>query len=238
MFGYVVGGKGEDLTQDFRDDAWGVPKSVVIDNAFDWQADRKPGIPLHKSLIYELHVKGFSKLWPEIPEELRGTYAGLGSAAAIDYLTKLGVTAVELLPVHAHIDDKVLIDRGLKNYWGYNTIGFFAPHAAYSSSGQMGEQVSEFKSMVRSLHAAGIEVILDVVYNHTAEGNELGPTLSFRGIDNPTYYCLARSGLEPSRYYMNYTGCGNSLNLSNPAVIRFVMDSLRYSVEVMHVAGF
>src|SRR5438067_3396301 len=234
MFGYVVGGANEDLTQDFRDDAWGVPKSVVIDNAFDWQGDGKPGIPLHKSLIYELHVKGFSKLWPEMPEELRGTYAGLGSAPAIDYLTKLGVTAVELLPVHAHIDDKVLIDRGLKNYWGYNTIGFFAPHAAYSSSGQMGEQVSEFKSMVRSLHAAGIEVILDVVYNHTAEGNQLGPTLCFRGIDNAAYYRLT----DDRRYYMDFTGCGNTLNMTHPRTLQLIMDSLRYWIQEMHVDGF
>ena len=235
MFGYVVGGKGEDLTQDFRDDAWGVPKSVVIDNAFDWQADRKPGIPLHKSLIYELHVKGFSKLWPEIPEELRGTYAGLGSAAAIDYLTKLGVTAVELLPVHEHIDDKILVDRGLKNYWGYNTIGFFAPHAAYSRSGQLGEQVSEFKSMVRNLHAAGIEVILDVVYNHTAEGNHLGPTFCFRGIDNLAYY---RVHPDNPRFYLDFTGTGNTFNLLHPRVLQLVMDSLRYWVLEMHVDGF
>ena len=235
MFGYVVGGKDEDLTQDFRDDAWGVPKSVVIDNAFDWQGDRKPGIPLHKSLIYELHVKGFSKLWPEIPEELRGTYAGLGSAPAIDYLTKLGVTAVELLPVHAHIDDKVLIDRGLKNYWGYNTIGFFAPHAAYSSGGQMGEQVTEFKSMVRNLHAAGIEVILDVVYNHTAEGNHLGPTLCFRGIDNLAYYRLRP---DNPRLYLDFTGTGNTFNLLHPRTLQLVMDSLRYWVLEMRVDGF
>src|SRR5213596_2187933 len=234
MFGYVVGGEDEDLTQDFRDDAWGVPKSVVIDNAFDWQGDRKPGTPLHSSVIYEVHVKGFSKLWPEIPEELRGTYAGVGSAAAIDYLTKLGVTAVELLPVHAHIDDKVLIDRGLKNYWGYNTIGFFAPHAAYSSSGQMGEQVAEFKSMVRNLHAAGLEVILDVVYNHTAEGNHLGPTFSFRGIDNRSYYRL----MDQPRYYMDTTGCGNTLNMRHPRVLQLIMDSLRYWVLEMHVDGF
>ncbi|PYK07504.1 MAG: glycogen debranching enzyme GlgX [Verrucomicrobia bacterium] len=235
MFGYIVGGKDEDLTQDFRDDAWGVPKSVVIDNAFDWQGDRKPGTPLHSSVIYEVHVKGFSKLWPNGPEELRGTYAGLGSAAAIDYLAKLGVTAVELLPVHAHIDDKVLVDRGLKNYWGYNTIGFFAPHAAYSSSGQMGEQVSEFKSMVRSLHAAGIEVILDVVYNHTAEGNQLGPTLCFRGIDNPAYYRLHP---DDPRFYLDFTGTGNTFNLLHPRALQLVMDSLRYWILEMHVDGF
>jgi isoamylase len=235
MFGYVIDGEDEDLTQDFRDDAWGVPKSVVIDNAFDWQGDRKPGTPLHKSLIYELHVKGFGKLRPEIPEELRGTYAGLGSGAAIDYLTKLGVTAVELLPVHAHIDDKVLIDRGLKNYWGYNTIGFFAPHAAYSSSGQLGEQVTEFKSMVRNFHAAGIEVILDVVYNHTAEGNHLGPTLCFRGIDNLAYYRLRP---DNPRFYMDFTGTGNTFNLLHPRTLQLVMDSLRYWVLEMHVDGF
>ena len=235
MFGYVVGGENEDLTQDFRDDAWGVPKSVVIDNAFDWQGDRKPGIPLHRSLIYELHVKGFSQLWPEMPEELRGTYAGLGSATAIDYFTKLGVTAVELLPVHAHIDDKVLIDRGLKNYWGYNTIGFFAPHAAYSSSGQMGEQIIEFKSMVRNLHAAGIEVILDVVYNHTAEGNQFGPTLCFRGIDNLAYYRLRP---DNPRFYLDFTGTGNTFNLLHPRALQLVMDSLRYWVLEMHVDGF
>src|SRR5262249_48137309 len=153
-----------DLTQDFRDDAWGVPKSVVINNAFDWSKDKRPGIPLHSSVIYEVHVKGFSKLWHELPEELRGTYAGLGSLPAMDYVKKLVATGVEILPVHAHVDDKGLVDRGLSNYWGYNTIGFLAPHADYSSSGQLGEQVFEFKTMVRNLHAAGIEVILDVVY--------------------------------------------------------------------------
>jgi len=235
MFGYAVGDKKEDLTQDFRDDAWGVPKSVVIDTGFDWQGDRRPGVPLHNSVIYEVHVKGFSKLWQEIPEWLRGTYAALGSPAAIDYLKKLGVTAVELLPVHAHIDDKILVDRGLTNYWGYNTIGFFAPHAQYSSSGQMGEQVSEFKTMVRSLHAAGIEVILDVVYNHTAEGNHLGPTLCFRGIDNLTYYRLQP---ENPRLYLDFTGTGNTFNLLHPRTLQLVMDSLRYWVLEMHVDGF
>ncbi|HEU4771377.1 MAG TPA: alpha-amylase family glycosyl hydrolase, partial [Candidatus Udaeobacter sp.] len=187
MFGYVIGGEKEDLTQDFRDDAWGVPKSIVIDSGFDWQNDKRLSIPLHESVIYEVHVKGFSKLWRDLPEQLRGTYAGLGSPPAIDYFKKLGVTAVELLPVHAHLDEKLLVENGLTNYWGYNTIGFFAPHAEYSSSGQLGQQVAEFKAMVRSLHAAGIEVILDVVYNHTAEGNHLGPTVCFRGIDNPSY---------------------------------------------------
>jgi len=235
MFGYVIGDKKEDLTQDFRDDAWGVPKSVVIDAGFDWQGDRRPGIPLHNSVIYELHVKGFTKLCPDVPEELRGTYAALGSPAAIDYFKKLGLTAVELLPVHAHIDDKALIDRGLTNYWGYNTIGFFAPHPQYSSSGQMGEQVFEFKSMVRSLHAAGIEVILDVVYNHTAEGNQLGPTLCFRGIDNLAYY---RLHTENPRFYLDFTGTGNTFNLLHPRTLQLVMDSLRYWVLEMHVDGF
>src|SRR5438094_7075551 len=234
MFGYAVGGKKEDLAQDFRDDAWGVPKSVVIDTEFDWQGDRRPSVPLHNSVIYEVHVKGFSKLWQEVPEQLRGTYAALGSPVAIDYLKKLGVTAVDLLPVHAHIDDKILVDRGLTNYWGYNTIGFFAPHAQYSSGGQTGAQVSEFKSMVRNLHAAGIEVILDVVYNHTAEGNHLGPTLCFRGLDNQAYYILDGGGSR----YANYTGTGNTLNASHPIVRRMIVDSLRYWVETMHVDGF
>ena len=235
MFGYAVSDKKEDLTQDFRDDAWGVPKSVVIETGFDWQGDRRPGVPLHTSVIYEVHVKGFSKLWQEVPERLRGTYAALGSPAAIDYLKKLGVTAVDLLPVHAHIDDKILVDRGLTNYWGYNTIGFFAPHAQYSSSGQTGAQVSEFKSMVRNLHAAGIEVILDVVYNHTAEGNHLGPTLCFRGIDNLAYY---RVHTENPRLYVDFTGTGNTFNLLHPHTLQLVMDSLRYWVLEMHVDGF
>jgi len=235
MFGYCVGGEDEDLTQDFRDDAWGVPKSVVIDSTFDWHGDKKLGVPLHNSVIYEVHVKGFTKLCPDVPEELRGTYAGLGSAAAIDYLKKLGVTAVELLPVQAHIDDKLLIDRGLTNYWGYNTIGFFAPHADYSSSGQLGEQIPEFKSMVRNLHAAGIEVILDVVYNHTAEGNHLGPTLCFRGIDNIAYYRLHP---DNPRFYLDFTGTGNTFNLLHPRSLQLVMDSLRYWVLDMHVDGF
>jgi isoamylase len=235
MFGYVVGDKKEDLTRDFRDDAWGVPKSVVIDPGFDWHGDKRLGIPLHSSVIYEVHVKGFSKLWKELPEQLRGTYAGLCSAPAIDYFKKLGVTAVELLPVHAHVDDKVLIDHGLSNYWGYNTIGFFAPHAQYSGSGQLGEQVFEFKMMVRNLHAAGIEVILDVVYNHTAEGNHLGPTLCFRGIDNLAYYRLQP---DKPRFYLDFTGTGNTFNLLHPRTLQLVMDSLRYWVLDMHVDGF
>jgi len=235
MFGYVVGDKKEDLTQDFRDDAWGVSKSMVIDTGFDWQGDQRPGIPLHSSVIYELHVKGFSKLWRDVPEKLRGTYAALGTPAAIDYFKKLGVTAIELLPVHAHIDDKLLVDRGLTNYWGYNTIGFFAPHAQYSSSGQMGQQVSEFKSMVRSLHAAGIEVILDVVYNHTGEGNHLGPTVCFRGVDNAAFYRLLA---DNPRFYLDYTGTGNTVDTLHSRTLQLVMDSLRYWVSEMHVDGF
>src|SRR6202162_5490230 len=235
MFAYVVGDKLEDLTRDFRDDAWGMPKAVVIDNAFDWGNDKRPGIPLHQSVIYEAHVKGFTKLWSNMPEELRGTYGGVGSAGAIKYLKELGVTAVELLPVHAHVDDKVLIDRGLRNYWGYNTIGFFAPEAKYSSSGAMGGQVTEFKTMVRTLPTAGLEVILDVVYNHTAEGNHLGPTLGFRGIDNPAYYRLLP---EDARLYMDFTGTGNTFNLLHPRTLQLVMDSLRYWVNDMHVDGF
>jgi isoamylase len=235
MFGYVVGGEKEDLTRDFRDDAWGMPKAVVIDNAFNWDGDRKLGRPLAESIIYEVHVKGFTKLCPNVPPELRGTYAGLGSTWAIDYFKHLGVTAVELLPVHAHIDDKALVDRGLTNYWGYNTIGFFAPEAKYSGSGDRGGQVNEFKTMVRNLHAAGIEVVLDVVYNHTAEGNHLGATLAFRGIDNIASYRLRT---ENPRFYLDFTGTGNTFNLLHPRTLQLVMDSLRYWVIEMHVDGF
>jgi isoamylase len=236
MYGYVVGDEKEDLARDFRDDAWGMPKAVVINNAFDWgEHEKRLGIPLHSSVIYELHVKGFTQLCSDVPEELRGTYAGLGSSAAIEYFKNLGVTAVELLPVHAHIDDKGLIDRGLCNYWGYNTIGFFAPEAKYSSSGDQSQQVIEFKSMVRNLHAAGIEVILDVVYNHTAEGNHMGPTLSFRGVDNPAYYRLLP---EDPRFYQDFTGTGNTFNLLHPRTLQLVMDSLRYWINDMKVDGF
>ena len=235
MFGYVVGDDLEDAARDFRDDAWGMPKSVVIEDQFDWQGDKRPGIPLHQSVIYEVHVKGFTQLCPLVPEGIRGTYAGLGSAPAIEYLKALGINAVELLPVHAHIDDKVLQDRRLTNYWGYNTIGFFAPHADYAGSGDTGEQVIEFKTMVWNLHAAGIEVILDVVYNHTAEGNHLGPTLSFRGLDNRAYYRLVA---ETPRFYMDFTGTGNTMDLMHPRTLQLVMDSLRYWVTEMHVDGF
>ncbi|MEO6871012.1 MAG: glycogen debranching protein GlgX [Chthoniobacterales bacterium] len=235
MFGYVVGGPSDDLARDFRDDAWGMPKSVVVDNSFDWGDTQRPQVPFHSSIIYELHTKGFTKLNPEIPEKLRGTYAGLGHPAAIKYLKDLGVTAVELLPVHAYINDKALVDRGLTNYWGYNSIGFFAPEGKYSSSGVTGEQVTEFKEMVKNLHKARLEVILDVVYNHTAEGNHLGPTLCFRGIDNEAYYRLTP---EDPRFYMDFTGTGNTFNLLHPRTLQLVMDSLRYWVLDMHVDGF
>ncbi len=211
------------------------PKSVVVDTAFHWEGDRSPRTPWHKTVIYEAHVKGLTRLHPGLPESLRGTYAGLAHPSLIEYLQTLGVTAIELLPVHHAVMDRFLVDRGLSNYWGYNSIGFFAPDARYSSSGVRGEQVNEFKQMVKGLHAAGIEVILDVVYNHTAEGNHLGPTLSFKGIDNPSYYRL-----EPShpRYYRNYAGTGNTLDATHPESLQLVMDSLRYWVEEMHVDGF
>jgi isoamylase len=235
MLGYNLRAPQVDLSRDYRDDAWGVPKSVVVDTAFDWGNDQPPRTPLHESIIYEVHVKGFSKLCEALPEKIRGSYAALGSPFAIDYFKKLGITALELLPVHQHVDDKVLKDRGLVNYWGYNTLGFFAPEAKYSSSGVTGQQVNEFKTMVKNLHAAGIEVILDVVYNHTAEGNHLGPTLCFRGIDNLSYYRLVP---DAPRFYMDYTGCGNTLNVMHPRVLQLIMDSLRYWVTEMHVDGF
>jgi len=235
MFGYDLRSPQADLSRDYRDDAWGVPKAVVIDPAFDWGDDRPPRTPLHESIIYEVHVRGFSRNCRELPEKIRGSYEALGSPWAIDYFRRLGITAVELLPVHQHIDDKPLVDRGLVNYWGYNTLNYFSPEARYAAGGDRGEQVREFKTMVKNLHAAGIEVILDVVYNHTAEGNHLGPTLSFRGIDNPAYYRLVP---EEPRFYMDYTGCGNTLDVMHPHVLRLIMDSLRYWVEEMHVDGF
>ncbi|WP_370650118.1 glycogen debranching protein GlgX [Oscillochloris sp. ZM17-4] len=235
VFGYAIGHPDGDRSFDERDSAPFMPRSVVIDNSFPWGDDRHPRTPLHQSVIYELHVGGFTMLHPELPEPLRGTYAGLATPPVIDYLRSLGVTAVELLPVHQYLDDRQLTERGLRNYWGYNTIGFFAPDPRYSLSGASGEQVREFKSMVKSLHAAGIEVILDVVYNHTAEGSELGPTLSLRGTANQTYYRLV--GDQP-RYYMDYTGCGNTLNVMHPRTLQLIMDSLRYWVIEMHVDGF
>ncbi|NJC71713.1 glycogen debranching protein GlgX [Planosporangium thailandense] len=212
-----------------------MPKSVVTNPYFDWGNDRSPQIPYHETVFYEAHVKGLTWLHPDIPEELRGTYAGIAHPAMIEHLTRLGVTAIELMPVHQFVNDHHLTDRGLRNYWGYNTIGYFAPHHAYSSMGRAGQQVQEFRSMVKSLHEAGIEVILDVVYNHTAEGNHLGPTLSFRGIDNASYYRLVD---DDPQYYMDYTGCGNSLNVRGPHTLQLIMDSLRYWVQEMHVDGF
>jgi glycogen operon protein len=229
-FGYRVGNKREDLSLDTRDSASGMPKCRVVDPAFTWHDDAPPRTPWKDTVIYELHVKGFTKLHPDVPPQLRGTYAGLATASVLDYLRRLGVTAVELLPVHTFVDDKRLIEMGLHNYWGYNTIGFFAPEARYSATGALGE----FKTMVKALHSAGIEVILDVVYNHTAEGNQLGPTLSFRGIDNKVYYRLA----QDPRFYIDYTGTGNSLNTLHPITLRLIFDSLRYWVTEMHVDGF
>ncbi|MFP3940370.1 MAG: glycogen debranching protein GlgX [Thermoanaerobaculia bacterium] len=231
-FGYTFG----DPDQANRDDsAPHVPRSVVHDPLFDWAGDRPLNTPLNETVVYEVHVKGFTARHPEIPPELRGTYAGLAHPVAVDYLRRLGITAVELLPVHQFVHDAHLVEKGLRNYWGYNTIGYFAPHNEYAGRGDRGEQVNEFKQMVRALHEAGIEVILDVVYNHTAEGNHLGPTLSFRGIDNAAYYRLMPD--EPY-YYMDYTGTGNSLNMRHPHVLQLILDSLRYWVTEMHVDGF
>jgi len=230
-FGYRVGHKNEDLSFDRRDNAAGMPKNRVIDSAFTWGADTPPRISWHETLIYELHVKGFTKSHPDVPEVLRGTYAGLATAPVIEYLTRLGVTSIELMPVHSFVDDRRLVERGLRNYWGYNSIGFFAPESRYLAT----DSINEFKTMVKTLHSAGLEVILDVVYNHTAEGNHLGPTLSLKGIDNSSYYRL-----EPDnpRYYKDYTGTGNTLNMRHPRVLQLIMDSLRYWVLEMHVDGF
>ena len=226
---------GDDLKKCEIDDADYVPKSVVVDGRFDWEGDCPPETPMSASIIYELHVRGFSKRNPDVPENLRGTYAGLAHEASVAYLKKLGITAVELLPVHHFIDEGHLLDRELRDYWGYNTLGYFAPMSRYSSSGDDGQQVIEFKEMVKRLHAEGIEVILDVVYNHTCEGNQKGPMLSFKGIDNTTYY---RTLPDDPRYYMDYTGTGNTLNVYNPETLRMIMDSLRYWVTEMHVDGF
>jgi len=234
LFGYEMGHPDQDLSFNAADSAPFIPKSVVIDGQFNWENDKPLKTPYHESIIYETHVKGFTQLHPDIPEELRGTYKGMAHPAVISYLKDLGITAVELMPVHHFITDKHLLDKGLSNYWGYNTIGFFAPDVRYASSGICGEQVYEFKEMVKALHKAGIEVILDVVYNHTGEGNHLGPTLSFRGIDNAAYYRLT----DDKRYYMDYTGTGNTLNARLPSVLRLIMDSLRYWVLDMHVDGF
>jgi isoamylase len=235
FFGYRTGDPAGDVQPDDRDSAPYLPKSVVVDPTFDWEGDRPPLTRWSRTVIYEVHVKGFTRLHPEVPPELRGTYAGLAAPAAVRHLTELGVTAVELLPVHHSVTEKYQADRGLANYWGYNSIGFFCPDSRYSASGYLGQQVDEFKQMVKTLHRAGIEVILDVVYNHTAEGNHLGPTLSFRGIDNDAYYRLSP---EDPRYHVDYTGTGNTLNMRHPRTIQLMMDSLRYWVLDMHVDGF
>ncbi len=235
MYGYRIGDPDLDLSFDPRDNAAHCPLGAVIDSAFTWGADRAPRVPWHKTILYELHVKGFTKLHPGLPGNMRGTYAGLGSDEAIRHIQSLGVTSVELMPVHHHSYDRHLVDRGLNNYWGYNTSAFFAPDPRYAMHQNSADSVREFKTMVRNLHAAGIEVILDVVYNHTAEGNELGPTLSLRGVDNAAYYRLSA---DNGRYYLDYTGCGNTLNMRHPRVLQLIMDSLRYWIVEMHVDGF
>jgi isoamylase len=232
LFGYELG--EEDMSMSRSDNAEFIPKAVVVDLNYDWEGDTAPGRSYSETVIYEAHVKGLTKLHPEVPEQIRGSYAAIGHPAIVAHLKSLGITAIELMPVHQFINDRHLLEKGLSNYWGYNTIGFFAPDSKYSSSGYKGGQVSEFKDMVKALHREGIEVILDVVYNHTAEGNHLGPTLSFKGIDNEGYYRLA----EDKRYYMDYTGTGNTLNAHSPNVLRMMMDSLRYWILEMHVDGF
>jgi glycogen operon protein len=235
LFGYKVGDERKDESFDERDSAPFAPLAAVIDPAFTWGDDRPPRTPWHQTLIYELHVKGFSRRMPGVAEKLQGTYAALASEAVISHLKSLNVTAVELMPIHHHVDDRQLVERGLANYWGYNTLGYFAPDIRLASGQSARDAVQQFKMMVRALHAAGIEVILDVVYNHTAEGNQFGPTLSMRGIDNVSYYRLSP---EDRRAYMDFTGCGNTLNMVHPRVLQLIMDSLRYWVLEMHVDGF
>ena len=232
LFGYDF---GDPDSRNDDDSAAHMVHGVVINPFFDWEGDRRPEVPYNETVIYEAHVKGLTQLHPDVPKELRGTYAALAHPSIVEHLKKLGITAIELMPVHAFVQDSTLLEKGLRNYWGYNTLGFFAPHAAYAATGERGQQVQEFKSMVQALHAADIEVILDVVYNHTAEGNHLGPTLSFKGIDNPAYYRLVE---DDQRYYMDYTGTGNSLNVRQPHSLQLIMDSLRYWVTEMHVDGF
>ena len=231
MYGHVADDPGR---PDDQDSAPYVPRSLLTADNFDWGKDRRPGRAMADSIFYEVHVKGFTKLHPDVPEALGGTYAGLAHPAAVEHLKRLGVTAVELLPVHTYVNDAFLIERGLRNYWGYQSIGYLTPHNAYSSSGDRGGQVDEFRRMIRDLHAAGLEVILDVVFNHTAEGSEWGPTLCFRGIDNAAYYRLA----DDRSHYVDDTGCGNTFDLHQPPALRLVMDSLRYWVQEMHVDGF
>lgn len=232
LFGYDL--EKDDTVMSGTDSAPFTPKAVVVDQNYDWEGIGAPKRNYHETIIYEAHVKGLTKLHPEIPEAIRGTYAAVGHPAMTAHLKSMGITAIELMPVHQFISDRHLRDRGLSNYWGYNTIGFFAPDSRYSSSDYKGGQVREFKDMVKALHREGIEVILDVVYNHTAEGNHLGPTLSFKGIDNAEYYRLT----EDKRYYMDYTGTGNTINAVSPSVLRMIMDSLRYWILEMHVDGF
>ncbi|WP_374974552.1 glycogen debranching protein GlgX [Microbacterium trichothecenolyticum] len=231
VYGYTF---GDPDSRNDEDSAADMIKGVVVNPFFDWAGDRRPGTPYSETLIYEAHVRGLTERHPAIPDDMRGTYSAVAHPAIIEHLTKLGVTAIELMPVHQFVDDAVLQDKGLSNYWGYNSISYFAPHNRYAATGDRGQQVQEFKGMVRALHAAGIEVILDVVYNHTAEGNHLGPTLSMRGIDNAAYYKLD----DDKRYYTDYTGTGNSLNVRNPHSLQLIMDSLRYWVLEMHVDGF
>ena len=236
LFGYRIGDEQLDLSRDDRDSTPFAPLGVVIDASFDWGDEKRPVVPWHETTIYEAHVRGLTKLHPEVPEKLRGTYAGMASPPIIAHLKKLGVTSIELMPVHHFLSDRHLVDKGLRNYWGYNTLNFFALEPFYASDPASPEAVArEFKQMVKDLHNAGFEVILDVVYNHTAEGNEKGPTLSFRGIDNHAYY---RTVPDAPRYYMDYTGCGNTLNLVHPHSLQLVMDSLRYWVTEMHIDGF
>ena len=235
MFGYSLGGVGEDLAQDSHDNAAFAALGVVVDTSYTWGDDAPPRTPWHQTVIYEAHVKGLTMQHPDVPPELRGTYSGIASEAIIRHLTELGVTAIELMPVHQGIDDYQLIQRGLVNYWGYNTLCYFSPDLRYSSDPNPMRLLDEFKMMVRRLHKAGIEVLLDVVYNHTGEGNQLGPHLSFRGIDNAAYYRLAS---EEPRRYLDYTGCGNTLNMQHPRVLQLIMDSLRYWITEMHVDGF
>src|SRR3984885_11110778 len=235
LFGYKLDDPNADLSFDERDSAEFAPLACVVDTAFVWGDDKPPQVPAHKSLIYELHVKGFTKLHPEVPEELRGTYAGLGTEPVLDHLKSLGVTAVELLPVHHHVDERHLLEKKLKNYWGYNSLAFFAPDSRYVATHFEQQPVQHFKMLVRPPPPAGIQVILDVVYNHTAEGNQLGPTLSMRGIDNASYYHVSP---ENPRYYMDFTGCGNTMSMRHPRVLQLIMDSLRYWVLDMHVDGF
>ena len=231
LYGYPVGSKREDLALDRRDSAALMPKGRVLETAFTWGDDRCPEVPWQDMVIYELHVRGFTMTHPEVPDNQRGTYAALGCAPVVEYLQRLGVTTIELLPVHAYLNDRHLAEKGLQNYWGYNSLGYFAPEMRYSAS----RKVKEFKTMVKTLHSAGIEVILDVVYNHTCEGNQLGPTLSMRGVDNASYYILNQ---DNRRYYDDFTGCGNTVNLEHPRALQLVMDSLRYWAEEMHVDGF